>query len=292
MRGTASLREEHETILMILDAADEVARKIERGEQVHPETLTGLYEFFRLFTDRCHHRKEEELFFPLLRKKGAPDVSERIEAMLAEHDRGRLLVQAMREAAHGYREGAEGAGRQWAKFAQTYSAMLRQHIHKENYVLFRIADSLFTDVDQCELQAAFERLEGEKMGPAVGERLDVLMARLIGGPFSYCNGSSVPGERRHYKRHSLAGRALFRTASALEGSGEPVNIAVAGLLVRTDVVPAEGTSLWVHFTIAGPPGEFIASGRVVHSQPHLLGLVFLEEPAGLRRLLESVESAA
>jgi len=64
--ATQILRNEHDAILSMLDATEEAARQLGAGEAVEPRVLDGLLEFFRLFADRCHHGKEEDLLFPKL----------------------------------------------------------------------------------------------------------------------------------------------------------------------------------------------------------------------------------
>jgi len=53
--GTQVLRQEHEAILKMIGAAEEAARRLERGETVRQETLANILEFFRVFADQCHH---------------------------------------------------------------------------------------------------------------------------------------------------------------------------------------------------------------------------------------------
>ena len=178
MTATAILRKEHEAILHMLDATEEVARGFDRGERVPPETLTGLLEFFRLFADRCHHGKEEDLLFPILEKKGMPRDGGPIGVMLAEHEMGRSLVRKMEESAETYGAGAAEAGPCWARAARAYAALLRAHIQKENDVLFIMAESLLTETEQAVLAQGFERVEQEKMGAGTHERLHRLMDKL------------------------------------------------------------------------------------------------------------------
>jgi hemerythrin-like domain-containing protein len=45
----------------MLDVAEETARQAERGASLNESTLRGLLEFFKVFADRCHHGKEEQL---------------------------------------------------------------------------------------------------------------------------------------------------------------------------------------------------------------------------------------
>jgi hemerythrin-like domain-containing protein len=182
--ATATLRHEHDAILKMLDATDEVARQIENGRIPEPDTLSGLLEFLRVFADRCHHGKEEDLLFPLLEKKGLPRHGGPIAVMLREHDQGRALIRMMVDAAEAFAAGDASAAKQWAAPAQGYTQLLRSHIGKENDILFVMAEQLLSDAEQSELFAAFEKVEVEKMGPGTHERLHKLMDGLCSRIFS------------------------------------------------------------------------------------------------------------
>lgn len=177
--ATGILRHEHDAILRMLDATEEVARMLDRGEQVSPEILTGLLEFFQLFADRCHHGKEEELLFPLLEKRGLPSQGGPLSVMLMEHEQGRWLIRELAAATAAYKAGDEAGRPCWAIAARGYARLLREHIFKENNVLFQIADRLLDDTEQKDLAAAFERIEEEKMGRGTHERLHGQMETLL-----------------------------------------------------------------------------------------------------------------
>lgn len=179
MDATKVLRNEHEFILKVLDATDEVARRLKAGTPVTPETLDGLLEFFRLFADRCHHGKEEDLLFPLLENKGVPRDGGPVGVMLAEHDEGRALIRNMGDTARQYPTAPAEAGPRWAADAAAYSMLLRQHIGKENDILFVIAERLLTPDEQAKLGEDFERIELEKMGAGTHARLHAQMEQLL-----------------------------------------------------------------------------------------------------------------
>ena len=176
--ATAILRQEHDAILRMLDVTDAIVQQLERNQRVAPETLAGVLEFFRLFADRCHHSKEEELLFPLLERKGMAREGGPIGVMLHEHEQGRSLVRQMGDAADAFSNGMPGAGTRWADAARSYAALLRQHIDKENNVLFMMAENVLSAAEQTELAAAFEKVEEEKMGAGTHERLHALMDKL------------------------------------------------------------------------------------------------------------------
>jgi hemerythrin-like domain-containing protein len=178
---TAILRQEHEAITRMLEAAERAADKLERNEAVKPEHLDGMSEFFSLFLDKCHHGKEEELFFPALAKKGMPVDGGPIGVMLGEHEEGRALASRLRELAQSYGKGNPAAGTEWAATARKYAQLLHDHILKENNVLFPMAEGMLSPAEGETLAAQFEQLEIEKMGKGTHERLHARMAEIVKG---------------------------------------------------------------------------------------------------------------
>ena len=176
--ATTILRQEHDAILHMLDVSEALAQRLAVGTPVEPERLTEMLEFFHTFADRCHHGKEENLLFPLLERKGLMRAGGPVGVMLDEHEQGRALVRRMTDAAQAYKERDALAGRRYADASRRYAALLRQHIDKENHVLFLLADRLLTPEEQAGLVAAFERVEVEKLGAGTHERLHALMQRL------------------------------------------------------------------------------------------------------------------
>ena len=61
--ASQDLRDEHEAILYGLDILEELADRLEDRQPVEIEDLEALVDFLRLFADRCHHGKEEGLYF-------------------------------------------------------------------------------------------------------------------------------------------------------------------------------------------------------------------------------------
>ena len=66
---TEQLREEHELVLMVVEAMEREVGFIERTGRVHPDRIAQMIDFTRNFTDGDHHTKEEDLLFPLLEER-------------------------------------------------------------------------------------------------------------------------------------------------------------------------------------------------------------------------------
>jgi len=112
-----------------------------------------------VFVDKCHHGKEEEHLFPALERAGIPREGGPIGVMLFEHDQGRRTAALLTKAFAGYRSNEKNAGERIAKSTGEYCALLRNHIEKENNVLFRMAEGRISGTEDAQLVAAFETLE-------------------------------------------------------------------------------------------------------------------------------------
>lgn len=166
-QASATLREEHQVILRVLEVLETLLERHRRGEPLEAEALGRCLEFFRLFADACHHAKEEDLLFPVLEDRGIPNEGGPIGVMLHEHRMARSLVARMSDELEALAAGGGGGGGDGGKgggddgagrfeaVATDYLDLLRQHIAKEDQVLFPMGDGVMTAEDQQELAARF-----------------------------------------------------------------------------------------------------------------------------------------
>ncbi len=178
MGATEDLKEEHRAVERMLAVLEAAAQRLEEGQTVRPGLFEEAVDFVRNFVDRCHHGKEEEHLFPRLEAAGLPRGGGPLAVMLFEHDQGRDYVAAIADSIEAYTRGDASAARAIADNARGYTALLRQHIAKEEDVLFAMADSLLGADDQRELAERFEQVETEVMGPGVHERYHRLLDAL------------------------------------------------------------------------------------------------------------------
>jgi len=178
MRPTDTLKNEHRAILLMLEVAESVSRKLEAGEKVPAEHLNKIVGFIQGFADKCHHAKEEDLLFPAMEKTGVPRQGGPIGVMLVEHTEGREYVRKMKEASEKYAAGDRTAGLRFAENARQYAALLSQHIHKEDNILYPIADARLSPQTQVGLEKDFERVEEEVVGAGKHEEYHRLLEKL------------------------------------------------------------------------------------------------------------------
>jgi len=174
-----TLRDEHEIIVQALDLLDARAQRLAANEAVPIGELDALLRFLRRYADACHHAKEEKVLFPALERQGMLHDGGPIGVMLHEHGVGREHVTAMASAMEEIETSATARIR-FARAATELSTLLRMHIHKENNVLYMLAQRMLPARRDDELAAAAERHEADAMAPGEKDELLAALRSLAG----------------------------------------------------------------------------------------------------------------
>jgi len=159
MHPTEILSQEHRAIESRMDEMEEQLRGLTPGQPFPRRFFDDALDFFRNFADGCHHAKEENLLFPRMKQRGVLEQGGPIGVMLAEHDEGRSYLKAVRENLDAAERGDPEARQRVAANATAYIGLLRQHIMKDDNILFRMARMVLQPDDVVELNREFEAVE-------------------------------------------------------------------------------------------------------------------------------------
>lgn len=178
MEATDELKAEHRVIERVLGALEVMAGRLAAQQPVRAGFFLDAADFIQHFADGCHHHKEEGVLFVKLVACGLPKSGGPVGVMLAEHEQGRAFTRAMREAAEKLAAGDESVRVPLVESARGYAGLLRQHIAKEDSVLFGMAERLIPSAEQAEVAEAFRRVEHAETGHGVHERYAALADKL------------------------------------------------------------------------------------------------------------------
>jgi hemerythrin-like domain-containing protein len=179
MQPIKDLKMEHEAVRLTLRILDKICRRIEKSEEISDlRHIDQLLEFFKVFVDKCHHGKEEELLFPALENVGVSREGGPIGVLLHEHQQGREFVRSMNATLSHYTQGDRKAAAEFVKTARSYINLLDQHIDKENGVLFPLAEKHLSAQEQAKLWEGFEMIEAQKIGAGKHEEFHIMIDQL------------------------------------------------------------------------------------------------------------------
>lgn len=179
MKPVELLMNEHRLIEKALDSLDvfsaHVSQKETKGEK---EELAKFVEFIREFADRAHHGKEEDILFAEMEKGGFPRDGGPLAVMLSEHDEGRKHVRILANLANAIGSWTKEDRRKLGAAATAYTSLLRQHILKEDQVLYPMALANLPSGCWNGIEKAFAEFEAKEGRRAETERLAGLATEL------------------------------------------------------------------------------------------------------------------
>ena len=178
MKPTEELMNDHKAIKQVLAIMNKIADKIRAKQDFNVEHVEKIVDFIKVFADKCHHGKEENLLFPELVKAGFSYDSGPVGVMMAEHTEGRAYVAAMALALDAYKSGNKNAADALLENMLNYANLLVNHIHKEDNILFPMAERTLSVEIQNRLMLEFEKVEEEIIGHGVHEQYHDLIKQL------------------------------------------------------------------------------------------------------------------
>jgi hemerythrin-like domain-containing protein len=178
MKAMEILMEEHRVIEHVLNTLESSINLLEKGVQIRPEFFLSATDFMRGFADGCHHAKEEGILFYLMQQQGITEDGCPLGVMLAEHECGRQYTRALASAAQAMQAGSPGGNRRAIQSSRSYVALLRQHIMKEDNILFPMAEEIIPVNQHALLMEGFEHVEQVELGPGQHEKFHALATAL------------------------------------------------------------------------------------------------------------------
>lgn len=166
---------EHHSIESVLHAVSFFVDQMWAGKSA-PENkvLRGMLQYIDKFPKHLHHPKEEHHLFRRLRLR-THRADELLSLLEADHRAGVEKSGALLEAFQRYEEFGLGCFYEFAIAFRDYARFYRAHMHCEDEMLLPLAESVLTDDDWREIDAAFAEqgeMDVSSMGRDMGRLFD------------------------------------------------------------------------------------------------------------------------
>ncbi len=180
VEATDMLMEEHRLIERGLDALQAWITTLGPGSDSDDKAeLTRFVSFIQGFADAYHHGKEEDILFVAMGQHGFPRHVGPIAVMLQEHDQGRSLVNVLGGLAQQSTPWSDDDRGTLKETAREFSTLLRQHIQKEDQILYPMADTRLPEPVKAEMFRRFQAFEEQQVSSGEKQRLRELGDALI-----------------------------------------------------------------------------------------------------------------
>ena len=168
------LMREHGVLDRLLLVYEAGLRKFAANEDFDPAIIANAAEIVRDFIENYHEKSEEEAVFPRFRNAGK--MVPLVDTLLAQHQAGRHVTQAILQAIPGSRKDGDDRKRLVASI-QSFIAMYRPHAAREDTDLFPLLKGLVSAHEYDAMAEDFEKKEHRLFG---GDGFEMMAKRVAG----------------------------------------------------------------------------------------------------------------
>ena len=174
MLATEDLMKEHQLILKYIDLMERYA-EFDLKDLMAPilfENANCFIQFIHEFADHFHHAKEEDILFRYLEIPGVLTHCNPVPQMLFEHNKAREFVRNMENAiqAKKINELTANAGQ--------YAKLLKEHIYKEDNILYPMAERGLSDEAKSSLLKEYIETDNRLNSHAIWLKYEILCTEL------------------------------------------------------------------------------------------------------------------
>ncbi|WP_366945188.1 ATP-binding cassette domain-containing protein [Zoogloea sp.] len=193
MEALRIIKDEHRNLWRLAITLDQVIEEMQQANKVDPAFITSVLDYFEHFMDGCHHRKEDEHLFRLLRLR-SDSATPLLDRLQAEHRNAPHNLAALRQQLADTAAGRSTVGG-LTEALRLYLNDQKAHIRAEEQDIYPLAREVLTPADWAEIDAAFLDNDDPIFGSAARAEFRELFHKVASlAPVSVGLGGSTAGE--------------------------------------------------------------------------------------------------
>ena len=193
MEALRIIKDEHRNLWRLAITLDQVIEEMEQTQKADPAFIGSVLDYFEHFMDGCHHRKEDEHLFRLLRLR-SDSAAPLLDRLQAEHRNAPHNLAALRQQLADTVAGRSTVGG-LTEALRLYLNDQKAHIRSEEQDIYPLAREVLTPADWAEIDAAFLDNDDPVFGSAARAEFRELFHKVASlAPVSVGLGGSTAGE--------------------------------------------------------------------------------------------------
>lgn len=160
------IRDEHRSISAILHGMEYLVDRVRtRKAKIDPRVFSAMIYYLDTFSERMHHPKEDRYLFKAMRSRGG-EAAAVVADLEKEHAAGGEALKRLEQSLVRYEEGGDKEFPAFAEAVAKFVHGYRDHMQKEESVVFPLAQRILSTADWQAIDRAFE----ENRDPLAAQR--------------------------------------------------------------------------------------------------------------------------
>jgi len=150
------IRDEHRSISAILHGMEYLVDRVRtRKAKIDPRVFSAMIYYLDTFSERMHHPKEDRYLFKAMRSRGG-EAAAVVADLEKEHAAGGEALKRLEQSLVRYEEGGDKEFPAFAEAVAKFVREYRDHMQKEESVVFPLAQRILSTADWQAIDRAFE----------------------------------------------------------------------------------------------------------------------------------------
>ena len=178
MTPTENLINEHKKINELLDIMSKIALKIKSKDVFYPNDVEEVVKYLINIIENSHHGKEDDVFYPELISSGIPKETAPLSIINYEHIISVNYLKDISSCVVNCKIGNDFSGELLADSLTNYVIAIKNHIQREEEIVFPIANEVFSIEKQNEILQRFEVIEQKYISNSFNDQFDELLNKF------------------------------------------------------------------------------------------------------------------
>ncbi len=157
MQARAPLMAEHRLINKVVGLFKKKMEIMKKNKKADVDFIRGIIDFIRIYADKTHHGKEEDILFENLDKKSMEEKDrEDMEELIQEHRWTRKKVKNLEKALEKYAGGEQKSINDIIENTEKLVEFYPRHIEKEDRGFFLVSRKYLSQQEENEMLKEFK----------------------------------------------------------------------------------------------------------------------------------------
>ncbi|MGD2133304.1 MAG: hemerythrin domain-containing protein [Maricaulaceae bacterium] len=166
----AGLEKEHEKFRKFIALFEAELDQLEREGSMNYELVELLLDYFELFPDEWHHKKEDVVYEMLVQRVGAEAGA--LYDLRREHDELARSVEVFIERIERMRSGSDMPAAMLLEHGRRYASLLKAHMEKEEASFLPLAERRLNEIDWRAIEQEIANVIGpQRAQSGVGDKI-------------------------------------------------------------------------------------------------------------------------
>ena len=178
MTPTENLINEHKEINELLNILSKISDKIKSKDVFYTNDVEEIVDYLILLINKSHHGKEDGVFYPELMQSGISKEIAPLSIINYEHTLSRRYLKEIVSCVVNCKIGNDFSGEMLAESITNYVVVIKNHIKREEEIVFPMAEKLLSVDKKNEIAKKFENIDENNFNHSFVEHFNKLLKKF------------------------------------------------------------------------------------------------------------------